>query len=75
MLIIENSQSKSIKVLENDHILMISQDTISDDKKHHYDQTMGNKTNNLMVFKQIKLNLSFKEKLKKISFSICIAIT
>ena len=75
LLIIENSQSKSIKVLENAHILMISQDTISDDKKHHYDQTMGNKTNNLRIFRQIKLNLTFEEKVKKLSFSICVALT
>ena len=55
MLVIENSSVKKEELLEDGHLLILNYDTLSDDKKHHYDETMGNKTNNLKVFKKIKL--------------------
>ena len=71
LLIIENNtENKSINLKDN-HVLIINQDTKSDDKKHHYDKTMGNKTNNLKVFKKIKLNITFKAKIKKLLYIIC----
>lgn len=64
LLFIENSQTDSQESYEDNHILIVHQDTTSDDKKHHYDQTMGNKTNNLRIFRKIKLKTTFFEKLK-----------
>lgn len=70
LLVIENSDKFEYQTFENNHILKIKQDIISDDKKHHYDITMGNKTNCLKIFKQIKLNLPIKLKIKRIIYSI-----
>ena len=71
LLIIENSPEYKVIRLEDNHILIINQDTISNDKKHHYDQTMGNKTNNLRIFKKIKLKISLIAKIKRIIYIIC----
>lgn len=71
MLIVENNPEKSQETLENDHILIVHHDTISDDKKHHYDPTMGNKTNNLKVFKKIRLNVTFQESMKRVLYKLC----
>lgn len=71
LLVIENNiENKSVK-LKDEHILIINHDTITDDKKHHYDQTMGNKFNNLKVFSKIKLKTSFVGKLKRWLFAFC----
>lgn len=64
LLTIENYSKNQSFLLEDNHLLIINHDTISDDKKHHYDNTMGNKTNNLKIFKKIKLNLNMKQKFK-----------
>ena len=70
-LIIENSTENNLVKLENNHIAIVHQDTISDDKKHHYDQTMGNKTNNLKIIKKIKINTTFWGKIKRFFFIFC----
>ena len=74
LLMIENSSDYSVQSLENDHIMIVNQDTVSDDKKHHYDPTMGNKTNNLKVFKKIRLKTTFLEKLNRFAYSAAIFI-
>jgi len=72
LLIIENNNKNSCEKLENNHISVIHHDTLSDDNKHHYDPTMGNKTNNLRVFKKIKLKTTFFEKIKRLIYQTAI---
>ena len=71
LLVIENDSAVSQEFLADGHIAVIHQDTSSRDKKHHYDPTMGNKTNNLKIFKKLKLKTSFAEKIKKIIYVTC----
>ena len=71
LLVIENSIENNNTMLEDNHILIVHHDTASDDKKHHYDVTMGNKTNNLKVFKKIKLKTTLGGKIKKVVYIIC----
>ena len=70
LLIIENSEKETKEEYENNHVLIIHQDTISNDKKHHYDPTMGNKTNNLRIFKKIKLKTNIQQQFKRLIYKI-----
>lgn len=75
LLVIENSMEKKKELFEDGHLLILNYDTLSDDKKHHYDETMGNKTNNLKVFKKIKLKVTFVGKIKRIIYAILNVLT
>ena len=74
LLVIENSLENNVSSLKDDHILIVHHDTVSDDKKHPYDRTMGNKIHNSKVFKKIKLKTTLYEKIKRALFIFCIMI-
>ena len=75
MLAIENNSKKREELFEDGHLLILNYDTSSDDKKHHDDETMGNKTNNLRIFKKIKLKTTFTGKIKRIFYTVLTALT
>lgn len=74
-LVIQNSQEENIELLKENHLLIVEQDTASDDKKHHFDATMGNKTNNLRIFNKIKIKTTLKEKLIRFLYKIATFLT
>ena len=75
MLVVDNSKENKEELLEDGHLLILNYDTLSDDKKHHYDETMGNKTNNLKIFKKIKLKTTFAGKIKRFVYTVLVALT
>lgn len=62
LLIIENSTTESVQMFENDHVLIIHSDTTSHKDNEKYNPTMGNVNRNIKLFKELKLKISFSER-------------
>lgn len=62
LLIIENSTTESVQMFENDHVLIIHSDTTSHKDNEKYNPTMENVNRNIKLFKELKLKISFSER-------------
>lgn len=59
-LLIEPSEKYIEKLFCNNHVLLIQYDNYSWEHNPHWNQTMGNETNNMKIFSQIKKKRFFK---------------
>ena len=69
-MIIEFGEKEEDILLENNHILITRYDNISHEHNKHWNETMGNETNNLKVFSQIKMKRSLNWYIKYIFYCL-----
>lgn len=70
LLIIEYNEVEEDKSLEDNHIIILRYDNISYKQNKHWNEVLGNLTNNLNVFSKIKMNRSIKWHLKFLCYKL-----
>ena len=70
LLIIESSENEENIFLEDNHILISRFDNTSYKHNKRWNETMGNESNNLRIFSQIKMNKSLKWYIKYLFYYI-----